>query len=101
MGDQEAAMTQTLLTQQQQLLPLLQQAPQQPALAVAQVRATSPTTYHQPIIDVNPDAGLDLNLLQEYDYPCLSTLVNSDLEELKTLDKKIFAHLQKLRDLPY
>ena len=36
LDDQEAAMTQALLTQQQQRLPLLQQAPQQPALAVAQ-----------------------------------------------------------------
>ena len=88
-------MKRALLTKQQQLLPILQ-TPQQPALEVAQAPASSPTTPHRPIIDINPDAGLDLNLFQENDYPRLSTLVNSDLEELKTLDEKILTHLQRL-----
>ena len=88
-------MTQTLVTQQKQRLPLLKQAPQQLTLAVAQARAASPTTSHRPIIDIYPDAGLDLHLLRN-GYPNLSTLVNYDLEEWKTLDKKISTHLEKL-----
>ena len=95
LDDQEAAMTQALLTQQQQLFPLLQ-TPQQPALEVAQARTTRPTTPSRPIIDINPDAGVDLTLLQKEGYQRLSTLVNSDLEELRTVDKKILKHLQKL-----
>ena len=84
-------MMQALLTQQQQLLPLLQ-TPQQPALATA----ATPTTPRQPIIDINLEAGLDLTVLQRTGYPKLSTLVASKLEELETLDKKVLADLQKL-----
>ena len=64
-------MTQALLTQQQQLLPLLQ-TPQQPALEIAQARATSSTTPRRPIVDINLDAGSDLRLLQENGYQRLS-----------------------------
>ena len=87
-------MKRALLTKQQQLLPILQ-TPQQPALEVAQAPASSPTTPHRPIIDINPDAGAELTLLQKEDYQRLSILVNSDLEGLRTLDKKILKHLQK------
>ena len=84
LDDQEAAMTQVLLTQQQLLLPWLSQ---QPALATAaETRAATPTTPRQPI-DINLEAGLDLRLLQENGLQRLSKLVNSDLKELTTLDK--------------
>ena len=80
-------------TQQKQLLPLLSE---QPALAVAQARATSPTTPRRPAVDINLDAGLDLRLLQENGYQRLSKLVNSDLKELTALDKAINTNLKVL-----
>ena len=81
LGDQEAAMTQALLTQQQQLLPLLQ-TPQQPELTTAaETSATAPTT-------IDPDAGLDLDLPREMGNKPISSLVNSSLDELEALDSK-------------
>ena len=62
LSDREAAMRQALLTQQQQLLPLLSPEPaldQQPELATAaETSATAPIT-------LNPEVGVDLDLLEE------------------------------------
>lgn len=92
LDDQEAAMLQNLLLTQQQLLQL-QQPAQQPALAAA--RAT-PTRQQQPRVELNPDVGLDLNLLQQSGYQPISTLTASPLKDLEALSKKIQRRLQSL-----
>ena len=73
-GDQEEVMRRTLQAQQR----LLQRVPQQPALATAaetQQPAAEPLT-------LDPDAGLDLDLLKEMDLQPISKLTSRSLKDL-------------------
>ena len=92
LDDQEQAMLQNIVLQQQ----LMQ--PQQPALAppgvAASPRATTPTTPRRPRIDINPDVGLDLDVLQDLNLQPISQLMNSPVRELDALHQKIVTRLR-------
>ena len=89
LNDHEAAITQTLLTQLQQFLPL-QRTPQQPALTTAaETRTNVPIT-------LGPDAGLDQNFHQEMDLQPISALTSPSFERLRSSYNEIFTSFRSL-----
>ena len=84
--DQEAVMKRTLQAQQR----LLQRVPQQPALATA---AETPQPAAEPMT-LDPDAGLNLDLLKEMDLQPISALTSLSLKDLESLHKKIQSPLK-------
>ncbi len=79
LDDQEVAMQRTLLQ--------LQQLPQQPALAAAPRRSP---------IDIDPDVGLDKNLLREMNLSTLTELTTAPTEHLEGLKQEIATLVKSL-----
>ena len=95
LDDQETALRQNILFQQQQLM-----QPQQPALAPAGVAAsataTTPTTPRRPRVDLNPDVGIDPSVLQDMSLQPISSLLNSQVQDLEALHQQIQSPLRSL-----
>ena len=88
LDDQEAVTKRTLQAKQR----LLQRVPQQPSLATA--AETQQPAAEQMTLD--PDAGLDLDLLKEKDLQPISKLTSRSLKDLESLHKRIQSPLKSL-----